>query len=84
MAEAQIDRLLGALSSRFALQTLLECPWALKGQCKAFPEGKRAHTHPPLTAETRLQTMQLLAGQLTVYTDGYATAGTRDGSAGLQ
>ncbi len=48
-----------------------------------FPEGKRASTDPPLTAETWLQTIHLLASQFTVYNNGSATAGTRDGCAGV-
>ncbi len=42
-----------------------------------------APTDPPPTAETCLQTIRLLAGQLTVYIDGSATAGTKDGGAGV-
>ncbi len=72
-----------AISSRDALQALLECPWANKGQWKVFPEGKLAPTDPPLTAAKCLQTIRLLTGQLTVYTDGSATAGTSDGGAGV-
>ncbi len=48
-----------------------------------MPEGKLAPTDPPPTAETCLQTIRLLAGQLTVYDDGSATAGTKDGDTGL-
>ncbi len=48
-----------------------------------FPEGKLAPTGPPPTAETCLQTIRLLNGQLTVYIDGSASAGTKDGGAGL-
>ncbi len=48
-----------------------------------FPEGKLAPTVPPPTAETCLQTIHLLAGQLTAYTDGSASAGTKDGGAGV-
>ncbi len=33
--------------------------------------------------ETCLQTIRLLAGQLSVYTDGSATAGIKDGGAGV-
>ncbi len=33
------SRLPDATSSRDALQTLLECPWAPKGQWKVFQEG---------------------------------------------
>ncbi len=44
-----------------------------------FPEGKLAPTDPPPTAETCLQTLRRLDGQLTVYTDGSASAGTKDG-----
>ncbi len=39
--------------------------------------------NPPPTAETCLQTIRLLDGQLTVYTDGSASAGTKDGGAGV-
>ncbi len=46
-------------------------------------EGKLAPTDPPLTAETCLQTIRLHASQLTVYTDSSATAGTKDGGAGV-
>ncbi len=69
-----VGRILGeqpdALSSRVALQALLECPWATKGQWKVFPEGKVAATDPspPPTAETYRQTIRLLAAQQTVYT----------------
>ncbi len=59
-------------------QTLLECPWAAKGQWKVLPEGKLAPTDPPPTAETCLQTIRLLDGQLTVYTDGSASGGTKE------
>ncbi len=38
-AKALTSRLPEALSSRDALQTLLECPCAVKGQCEVFPEG---------------------------------------------
>ncbi len=38
---------------------------------------KQTGTHGPSTAETYLQTIRHLAGQLTVYTDGSATAGTK-------
>ncbi len=48
-----------------------------------FPEGKLAPPDPPPTAETYLQTIRLLDGQLTVYTDGSASAGTKDGGAGV-
>ncbi len=48
-----------------------------------FSEGKLAPTDPPLTAETCLQTFHLLADQLTVYTDGSATAETKAGNAGV-
>ncbi len=68
---------------RDALQTTLECPWALEGQWKVFSKGKLASTDPQLRAETYLQTICLLASQLTVYTDGSATAGTRDGGVGV-
>ncbi len=46
-----------------------------------FPEGKLATTNPPPTTETCLQTIRLLADQVTVYTDGLATPGTKDGGA---
>ncbi len=48
-----------------------------------FPEGKLAPTDSPQTAETCLQAIRLLDGQLTVYTGGSASAGTRDGGAGV-
>ncbi len=82
-AKALTSRLPEAFSSRNALQTLLECPWAAKGQWKEFPEGKMAPTDPPPTAETCLQTIRLLDGQLTVYTGGSASSGTKDGGAGV-
>ncbi len=82
-AKALTSRLPEALSSRNALQTLLECPWATKGQWKVFPEGELAPSDPPPTAETCLQTIRLLDGQLTIYTDGSASAGTKDGGAGV-
>ncbi len=72
-----------AQASRDALQTLLECPWATKGQWKIFLEGKLAPTDPPSTAQKCLQTIRLLAGQITAYTGGSATAGTKDGGAGV-
>ncbi len=46
-----------------------------------FPEGKLASTDPPPTAETCLQTIRLMDGQLTVFTDGSATAGIKGGGA---
>ncbi len=46
------------------------------GHLKMFPEVKLALTGPPPTVETCLQTIRLLAGQLTAYTDGSATAST--------
>ncbi len=48
-----------------------------------FLEGKLAPTDPPPKAESCLQSIRLLAGQLTVYTDSSATAGTKDGGAGV-
>ncbi len=48
-----------------------------------FPEGKLAPTDPPPTAETCHQTIRLLDGQLTVYTDGLASVGTKNGGAGV-
>ncbi len=48
-----------------------------------FPEGKLVPTDPPPTAETCHQIIRLLNGQLTVYTDGSASAETKDGGAGL-
>ncbi len=48
-----------------------------------FPEGKLAPTDPPTTAETCLQTIRILDDQLTIYTDGSASAGTKDGGAGV-
>ncbi len=83
MAKALTNRLPDALSSRDALQILLECPWANKGQWNVFPKGKLALTDPPLNAETCLQTIRLLVGQLTVYADGLATAGTKDDGGGV-
>ncbi len=47
-----------------------------------FPEGKLATVGPPLTAETCLQTIHLLDGQLAVYTDDSATWGAKDGGTG--
>ncbi len=69
------------LSSRDALQTLLECPWATQGQWQVLPRGKLAPTDPPPTAETCLQATRLLDGQLTIFTDSSASAGTKDGGA---
>ncbi len=46
-----------------------------------FSEGTLAPTDPPTTAETCLQNILLLGGQLTVYTEGSVTAGTRNGGA---
>ncbi len=48
-----------------------------------FPVGKLAPTDPPPTAEMCLTTIRHLDGQLTVYTDGSATAGTKDDGAGV-
>ncbi len=48
-----------------------------------FLEGQLTPTDPPPTADRCLQTICFLAGQLTVYTDGSATAGTKDGGAGV-
>ncbi len=48
-----------------------------------FPEGKLATPDPPPTAKTCLQTIRFLDGQLTVYTDGSASARTKDGGAGV-
>ncbi len=45
------------------------------------PEGKLASADPPPTAEMCLQTIRLLAGNLTVYADGSTTATTKDGGA---
>ncbi len=78
-----MNRFSDAVFSRDALKTFLECAWATKEQWKLFPEDKPAPTDPPPTAETCLQTILLLAGQLTVYMDGSATAGTKDGGAGV-
>ncbi len=72
-----------AVFSRDALHTLLECAWATEGQWKVFPEDKPAPTDPPPTAKTCLRTIRLLAGQLTVYMDGSATARTKDGGEGV-
>ncbi len=82
-AKTLTNRFPDALSSRDALQILLECPWATKGQWEVFPEGKLAPTDPPPIAETCLQAIRLLDGQLTVYADGSASAGTTDGGAGV-
>ncbi len=49
----------------------------------AFLEGKLETTDPSLTAETYLQTIHLISGQLTVYTGGSATAKIRDSGAGV-
>ncbi len=78
-----MNRFPDAISSRDALQTLFECPWAPKGQWKVFPEDKLAPKDPPQTAKTYLQTICLLTGQPTVYTDGSATVGTKHGGAGI-
>ncbi len=53
------------------------------GQRKVFPECKLASTDPRPTAETGLQAILLVNGQLTVYTNGLATTGTEDGGAGV-
>ncbi len=78
-----MNRFPDAISSTDALQTLFECPWAPKGQWKVFPEGKLTPKDSPQTAETYLQTICLLTGQRTVYTDGSATVGTKDGGTGV-
>ncbi len=78
-----MNRFSDAIFSNDALQTLLECVWATKEQWKVFPEDKPAPTDPPPTAKTCLRTICLLAGTLTVYMDGSATAGTKDGGAGV-
>ncbi len=77
-----MNRFPDAISSRDALQTLLESPWSTKGQWKVFSGGKLESTDPLTAAETCLQTIRLLAGHRTAYTDGLATAGTEDGGAG--
>ncbi len=46
-ATAQANRFSDALYSKDALQTLIECPWANKGQWTVFPEDKLALTDPP-------------------------------------
>ncbi len=46
-------------------------------------KDKTVPTDTPPTAETCLQTIRVLAVQLTVYTDDLATAGTKDGGAGV-
>ncbi len=78
-----MSRLQDAIILKGVHQTLLKWSRALQGQRTLFPQGKRAPTDPPLTAEICLQTIHLLASQLTVYTDGSVTTGTRDGSAGI-
>ncbi len=50
---------------------------------QVFPEGNLAPTNPPPTAQTCLQTIRLLDGQLTVYIGGSASVGTKDGGAGV-
>ncbi len=82
-AKDLMNRFPDAVSSRNVLQTLPECPWAHKGQWKVLPEGQLAPTDLPPAAETCFQTIRRLAGQLPVYTDGSATAGTVDGSKGV-
>ncbi len=42
-----------------------------------------APTDPPPTAEVCLQTIRLLAGQLTAYTDGSTPAGIKDAGTGV-
>ncbi len=75
-AKALMNRLPDTIFSKNAHQTLQ----APEGQWKVFPKGKLAHRP---TTETYLQTICLLAGQATFYTDGSVTAGTQDGGAGL-
>ncbi len=48
-----------------------------------FLEDKLTPTDTPPKAETCPQAIRLLAGQLKVYTDGSATAGTKDGGTGV-
>ncbi len=55
----------------------------LDKQGTMFPEHKLSPTDQLLTAETCLQTIRLIAGQLTAHTNGSATAGTKDGGAGV-
>ncbi len=82
-AKGLTNRFPDALSSRDALQTLLECPRATKRQWKLFLEDKLALTDPSLTAETCRRTIRLLDGQLKVFTDGSVSAGTKDGGTGV-
>ncbi len=58
-------------------------PLGHQGTIEGVFRRQTAPTGPPPTTETCLQTIYLLAGQLTVYTDGSATAGTKDGGAGV-
>ncbi len=48
-----------------------------------FLEGKLARTDLLPSAETCLQTIRLPDGQITAYTDGSSSAGTKDGGAGV-
>ncbi len=53
------------------------------GQTMEGVSRRQTGTHGPPTDQTFLQTFRFLGGQLTVYTDGSATAGTKDGGAGV-
>ncbi len=80
-AKARKNKLRDALSWSDALKPLLECPWVPKGQREGFLEGQWATMDPSPTAEACLQTIHLLASQLTAYSS--ATAGTEGGGAGV-
>ncbi len=77
--KALMSRLPDAISLIDALQTLLLC----YGAPQRLGNSKRQIWIYRPTAETCLQTIRLLAGQLTVFIDASATAGVRDGSAGV-
>ncbi len=54
-----------------------------QGTMEGVSRRKTGTHEPPPTAETCLQTIRLLDGQLTIYTDGSTSAGTKDGGAGV-
>ncbi len=61
----------------------LNAPGQPRDNGRCFQKANWHPRTPPLTAETCLQTTRLLNGQLIVYADGSASAGTKDGGAGV-
>ncbi len=57
-------------------------PWANRKPCKEFSEDEQS-PNDPLLVDTRLQTIDLLTDQLTVYAEGSAIGGTRGYEGGV-